>query len=512
MTKKVAIVGLFLESNRYADVVAAQQFKVMRREQITDDARSASPILLKEGQGFFEQMDSNGPWCPIPISIMLGGAGGPAEHSFIINEILNIEREISAESSLDGVYILNHGAMTTTDEEDPDGLLYRAIRRAVGPDVPVVATVDLHANISQRMVDHADVIVAYRTDPHVDQFDRGREAANIMSEIWAGMRPVVSNLRLPLVPPNVSLLTAHGPYADLINFGQSQLDRDILNISIVAGFAFSDTSENGLHIIVTARQTELRAERLCHQIARMAWSMRARFMWNLMPIADAVNRAQQTGAQPNLPALLLADLGDNVGAGGPGNTLWLLEALHKAKTEGVVIGSFFDPTLAAMAVDAGAGSRIDARFHGDNWEGAAPVYSVNAALVQATHPGIFYISTGPLSGMRVNAGPIGLLDLDGLKVLVTSRRPIVWPDPTLLSALGVDVRLIRTLVLKCRSNYRAVFDQYFTADQMVEVDTPGRTSPVLTRHQWQRLPRPSYPLDLDCEWLDEPDGSDPDPD
>ena len=145
--------------------------------------------------------------------------------------------------------------MTTTDEEDPDGLLYRAIRRAVGPDVPVVATVDLHANISQRMVDHADVIVAYRTDPHVDQFDRGREAANIMSEIWAGMRPVVSNLRLPLVPPNVSLLTAHGPYADLINFGQSQLDTDILNISIVAGFAFSDTSENGLHIIVTARQT-----------------------------------------------------------------------------------------------------------------------------------------------------------------------------------------------------------------------------------------------------------------
>ena len=211
MTKKVALVGLFLESNRYADVVAAQQFKVMRREQVTDDARSASPILLKEGQGFFEQMDSNGPWRPVPISMVLGGAGGPAEHSFIINEILNIERELSAESSLDGVYILNHGAMTTTDEEDPDGLLYRAIRRAVGPDVPVVATVDLHANISQRMVDHADVIVAYRTDPHVDQFDRGREAANIMSEIWTGMRPVVSNLRLPLVPPNVSLLTAHGP-------------------------------------------------------------------------------------------------------------------------------------------------------------------------------------------------------------------------------------------------------------------------------------------------------------
>jgi microcystin degradation protein MlrC len=85
--------------------------------------------------------------------MVLGGAGGPAEHSFIIDEILNIERELSGESSLDGVYILNHGAMTTTDEEDPDWLLYQAIRRTVGPHVPVVATVDLHANISQRMVD-----------------------------------------------------------------------------------------------------------------------------------------------------------------------------------------------------------------------------------------------------------------------------------------------------------------------------------------------------------------------
>lgn len=507
MAKKVALVGLFLESNRYAEVVPAQQFRVMRQEQITADARSASPILLKEGQGFFQQMDSNGPWRPIPISIVLGGAGGPAEHSFIIDEILNIERELSAASALDGVYILNHGAMTTTDEEDPDGLLYRAIRRAVGPHVPVVATVDLHANISQRMVDHADVIVAYRTDPHVDQFDRGREAANIMSEMWTGMRPVVSNLRLPLVPSNVSLLTAHGPYGDLINFGQSQLSTEILNVSVVAGFAFSNTSENGLHIIVTARQDRLRAEQLCHEIARMAWSMRARFMWDLMPIAEAVSRAQQTGAQPGLPALLLADLGDNVGAGGPGNTLWLLEALHRAKTKGVVIGSFFDPTLATLAVDAGAGSRIDARFQGGNWEGTSPVYSVSAVLVQAIHPGIFYISTGPLTGMRVNAGPMSLLDLDGLKVLVTSRRPIVWPDPTLLSELGVDVRLIRTLVLKCRSNYRAVFDPYFPPDQMIEVDTPGRTSPVLTRHQWQRLPRPAYPLDLDCEWLGEPDSS-----
>ena len=112
----------------------------------------------------------------------------------------------------------------------------------------------------------------------------------------------------------------------------------------------------------------------------------------------------------------------------------------------------------------------------------------------------FYISTGPLSGMRVNAGPMCLLKFDGIQILVTSRRPIVWPDPELLESMDIKIASIRTLVLKCRSNYRAVYDQYFDSENMIEVDTPGRTSPVLSRHDWKRIPRPSYPLDLDFDW------------
>lgn len=171
--RKVAIVGQFLESNRYSAVVPGNRFRVLNGDAIVADARSQSPKLLKEGQGFFAQMDVEGSWEPIPITLIFGGAGGPAEHSFIVDEIEKIGRELQAQTSLDGVYILNHGAMTTTEDEDPDGLLYETVRRAVGAGVPVVTTVDLHANISQRMVDNADVIVAYRTDPHVDQYEKG---------------------------------------------------------------------------------------------------------------------------------------------------------------------------------------------------------------------------------------------------------------------------------------------------------------------------------------------------
>ena len=499
-SKRVAIIGQFLESNRYAQVIPRERFRILRGDAIVRDARSQSPKLLKEGQGFFSQMDALGEWQAVPITMILGGAGGPAEHDFIVDEIEHIKEELATQSPVDGVYILNHGAMTTPLEEDPDGLLYAGVRQIVGAHTPIVTTVDLHANISQRMVDNADVIVSYLTDPHTDQFSRGQEAANILCEMFAGMRPTTANIRVPIVPPNVSLLTASGPYGDLIEYGQRKLDSDILNVSIVAGFAYSDTSFNGLHVIVTARDNLAAADILCAAIADRAWSFKERFLWDLVPMQEAIALSIAASEDNELDPVLLADLGDNVGAGGPGNTLHLLEALHKTEATDVVIGSFFDPELVANAIAAGVGETISATFTGDDWEQKNSTYVVNDVLVECLHPGEFHISIGPLNGMRVNAGPMCLLKLDGLQVLVTSRRPIVWPDPQLLESLGIQISRIRTLVLKCRSNYRAVYGEYFSASRMIEVDTPGCTSPVLTRHSWTRIPRPSYPLDQDFDW------------
>ena len=133
--RKVAIVGQFLESNRYSAVVPGNRFRVLNGDAIVADARSQSPKLLKEGQGFFAQMDIEGSWEPIPITLIFGGAGGPAEHSFIVDEIQKIGRQLKAQTSLGGVYTLNHGAMITPEDEDSDGLLYETVRRAVGTSV-----------------------------------------------------------------------------------------------------------------------------------------------------------------------------------------------------------------------------------------------------------------------------------------------------------------------------------------------------------------------------------------
>ena len=138
--------------------------------------------------GFVETMNAAGPWEPVPIIIAATEPGGAADHAFITRTLDRMQAMLRKCGPLDGIYISNHGAMISTADTDPDGALYALAREAVGPDRPVVATVDLHANISQRMFDHADAIISYRTNPHVDRRERGAEAAPVLRRRPSALR------------------------------------------------------------------------------------------------------------------------------------------------------------------------------------------------------------------------------------------------------------------------------------------------------------------------------------
>src|SRR3990167_6230439 len=326
-THRVAILGLMLESNRFAPVITEEDYLkrvYLAGEEILEDLHSADPKLPTEIRGFAAEMDQRGEWQPVPILVGLVEAGGP----------------------LDAVYISNHGAMITTQNADTDGEIFQAVRDIVGPAVPVVATLDLHGNVSDRMVRLADAVIAYQTNPHVDMLDRGRDAALILHELWAGMKPDVAFIRLPLVPPTVTLLTEAGPYADIMNYGQSLVVGDIANVSILGGFAYSDTPKNGMAIIVTARAANGSAQAVADKIVRMAWGEHLRFVPRLTALEDAVEQVAQVVANPALPPVILADVADNPGGGGNGNTMWILQALHARVVSGVIAGVINDPALA----------------------------------------------------------------------------------------------------------------------------------------------------------------------
>ncbi|MDP6568137.1 MAG: M81 family metallopeptidase [Alphaproteobacteria bacterium] len=411
---------------------------------------------------------------------------------------------MAAAGPIDGVYIANHGAMLATDDGDPDGTLMTAVRQAVGDGAAVIATLDLHANLSERMTGATDAIIGYQTNPHVDQVQRGEEAALLMRQMFAGMKPRQAMVRLPLTPPSVTLLTAAGPYGDLIDYGQRrarELADRIANVSVFGNFTFADCAKNGLSVVVTARAEGAEAQALANEIAARGWANRAAFKKDLMAIDDAVELAREVADDPGRPAVIFSDAGDNPGGGGEGRTTWLLAALTEAGARGVYYGAFFDPDLAAEAHELGAGAEFEAVFNRQGDTEFSKRFQA-AAKVLHLHDGEMVGRLGIYRERQLSLGPCAALEIGGpggiVVVVISARHQTA--DPMFFEMFGLDIAEARVVCVKSRGHFRAGFTPWFGPEQVHEVDTAGLTSPVLERFTWRNLPRPVYPLDPETEW------------
>ena len=502
---RIALAGVSLETNAFAPVATEADFRAryyFEGEAIVAQARRAHSVISSEMSAFVRTLDATGPWEPAPAVLTDCPPWGPVDHVFFDATVEAITDRLAAAAPLDAVYVANHGAMVSTESPDPDGEMLARMRAALGPGVAIVATLDLHANISERMVEAADVIIGYQTNPHVDMRERGEEAAHTVRAMLAGMRPRATLVRLPLTPPSVTLLTASGPYGELIDYGQRRKREHggtILNVSIFGGFVFGDTPKNGMAVVVTGREEEAPARALALEIAERAWSGRARYERRLASVEDAVSLA--LADDPHRAPVIFSDAGDNPGGGGGGNTTWLLRALVEAGAKDVLYGSFFDPELARAARNAGTGATIDAVFNSAAETEFAKRFEV-PAVVRALHAGPVVGRRGIYAGRTLDLAPMAALEIGGaggISVVVISARHQT-ADPVFFESLGLDIDAARTVCVKSRGHFRAGFDPWFAPGQVYEIDTPGVTSPVLDRFSWKGLPRPVYPLDPDTAW------------
>ncbi|MGZ5230955.1 MAG: M81 family metallopeptidase [Burkholderiales bacterium] len=499
MVPRIGILGIHLESNSFAPVTTAGDFRAScyyEGEAMLVEAGKAAPAMPAEIPGFIEAMNAGGDWEPVPILITATEPGGAADAAFIEQTLERMRTLLSASGALDGVYISNHGAMVSTADSDPDGELYALARAAVGPDRPVVATVDLHANISQRMMDCADVILSYRTNPHVDRRDRGAEAAPLMRRLLAGERFEKTFIHLPIVAPTVTLLTARGAYADMIEEGQRHIGHDLPVVSILGGFAFADAPECGISILTYG--VGVRSKKLALQRAQYAWAERDRFKVRLTPLDQAVERAVAAGCAGGSAAVCLADVADNPGGGGRGNTTDILERLISARVERALLGNFVDAAAAARCHEAGVGARLHVVLNEGRADAHARAVPVDLEVL-AVSDGIVAGRRGIYKGRTANMGPSAAVRIGGLTMLVCSRR-IQCADPAFFESLGLDVGAFYSLTVKSRGHFRAGFDEWYSDESILEVDAAGLTSPLLERFPWKSLPRPVWPLDEHTDW------------
>ncbi len=498
---RIALLGVILESNRASPVATHNDFEshyICEGDALLAEARAPSSVIAPEAAAFVQTMDATGDWQPVPLLLAACHPHGPVDGALMRDFIERIVTGLIDAGNVDGVYVANHGAMLATDSHDPDGDLLAAVRERVGPDVPIIVTLDLHANISDRMAENADSIVGYRTNPHVDMIERGEEAALLMRMTLAGrVRPQMHVERLPLTPASINLLTASGPYGAMIDLGQRRQAEEagrIVNVSIFGGFVFSDTPDNGLAVVVTARDDLDEAKRLAKELATVGWETRDRFRKKLMPLGDAVAMACKADRKP----VIFSDSGDNPGGGGTGRTTEFLEALLEAKPSDLYYGSFYDPPLALAAQEAGLGQTFEANFNTASGTPYDRPISVEAEVV-GLHDGNIVGRLGLFVGRQLHLGPCAALRIGGMTVIVISDRSQT-ADPMFFEMFGLDIAKAHTVVVKSRGHFRSGFLPWFTPDRVFEADTEGLTSPVLERRQWHHLPRPVYPLDEEAVW------------
>jgi len=320
-----------------------------------------------------------------------------------------------------------------------------------------------------------------------------------MRELLAGTRPEVAFIRLPIVAPQVKQLTATGLYGETIDYGQTQIDETVMNVSILGGFTYGDTPYNGMSLIVTTRGDPARADALCKELASRVWAARKRFLPTLTPLDECIRKAVEVGGDKSAEPVIIADVADNPGGGGRGNTTWLLRGLHEAGAEGVILGVFNDAALAAEAHSLGVGATFKAEFNRAESDQYSEPFAAEAEVLSLSDGILIGRDPGSRAGSTIDLGRSAALRVGKIEMVVISIRQQCF-DPGYFESFGINVKAARTTVVKSRGHFRAGFSVYFRPDQVIECDAPGLTSPNLANFDWRGFTRPIYPLDMETTW------------
>lgn len=426
----------------------------------------------------------------IPLLSAKAQPSGVVEQATFDTMLGRFLERLKAERPVDGVLLDLHGAMVAENHEDAEGAFIAAVRELVGPDLPVVVTLDLHANITQQMADLADVIIGFDTYPHVDMYERGEEAIRLLARIIREeVRPVQQYRQLPLMTMPPMQCTLREPMQSLMKRVHAlEAEANVLTATVSMGFPFADIHDAGVSVLVTVDGDDDLASARADELAGWLWDLRDDLQPQLTTIENVIEFAEQHSEDG---LIIFADGSDNPGGGAPCDGTVALRALIDAGFTGAVAGVLADPETAAQAHSAGVGQTIDVRLgaktddqHGTPIE--APAY------VRALCDGAFTYRGPMMQGIADNLGPTATLIVGGVEVVVsTHRRQLL--DAELLRIAGIDPTSRRLLVIKSAVHFRA--DLGPMAAHIFDADTPGIHRPDFACFDYQRVRRPVYPLD-----------------
>jgi microcystin degradation protein MlrC len=434
-------------------------------------------------------------WLP---SHVLSAAAGPSgkvrrkAFEWICEPILSAIEN----NRFDGILLGLHGAMGLDFCEDGEGELLQRIRNRIGMDTPIAITLDPHANVSQQMCTLADIIVSFKTYPHIDMRATGRHAGDILQRTMAGeIHPQTVRVSRPMLEEVNGGRTDIGPMIERVAAACAYEEAaDVFAVSINAGFASADVVEVGPTVLVTAQGDFTAHSAFAETIADDIWKRRFEVLNDYLSVAEAAAIAAHYA--PIAGPLVIADYADNPGAGGYGDSTELLRALLEADVGDACFGPMVDAEAAQELRTAKVGQRVQITLGGktDPRFGGGPL-TLEGQLVGVSDGR--FIGDGPMiHGLHGSFGPSAVLKVKGVEILVVSiARQIL--DLQQFRAFGIDPQRKRVVALKSMQHFRAAFEPI--AGQVIVCDSGALCTPCYDRLPYLNVPRPIFPLDKEME-------------
>jgi microcystin degradation protein MlrC len=488
----IAIGGISHETHAFAGQTTTladfERRALLSGARLLDSARGSDGVLggIVDGAGADITL--------VPTLFASAAPGAPVEHDAwqqLCRRLLTrLRTEVIRPPGIDGVILALHGAMSTSDELDPDGALVEFVREIIGDGTPLVVVLDSHGSPSDRLIEASDALLAYRTYPHIDTRETGAAAIAVCRSLVNGtVQPRTAVRRLPVLLPLTAQRTNGPTPVARLSRQLAALERlpAVLRANLLTGFPFNDVPHAGVTITVTTDNDRDHAETIAARFGEGAWQFLRSLPSMAVPLADVPPPVIHATGQPTV----LADVSDNPGAGAPGdNTDLLAHALANGWEPGV-IATICDPEAVEHAVAAGVGGTL-----------AIPIGGKRSSASGSPVPGPWEIrSTG--EGVVRNAGPIGrggttryghtvAVRRNGITVILASQRQQVL-DPAIIDAHRIEPGVCHWIAVKSAVHFRAAFEPL--AAQIIEVDSGGLTTERPGRFAYHHVVRPIIPLD-----------------
>ncbi len=389
---------------------------------------------------------------------------------------------------LDGMLIALHGAMCAEGADDAEGALLEVVRKIAGPSLPICLTLDLHANVTERICRLADAVVGYRTYPHVDLYETATIAGEMLMRILAGEpRPRTVLQKVPMIVPAENMQTAYGPFAEVWSYAKSLQTPEIDSFSIFGVQAWLDIEEMGGAVIAITKRDEAEARQFCRMVGNLFWNLREDFEVHFPPPESAIKEALETSGQP----VVLSESSDSPTAGSPGDSSEMLRALLNT-APGVPAALWLrDEAAVERAEQSQVGAKLRVPLGGAYDKINRRPLTVDAEVLRISD-GDFVMTGSQYTGMKTSMGRAAVLQVGAVTVLV-SKLPAINIDPQLFRSQGIELKEKKIVVVKSATAFRNEYKPF--AAKILMVDTPGVSTPNIRSIPFRHVSRPIYPLD-----------------